>query len=175
MHLIRPATPGDASALEMLCAGLFREHEARHPDAYPPDDPLRAAAHYAGVYRHRLAGDPSCLVWLAVDRAPVGFLAAEVWTRAVGQPTTVCFVEWWYVLPEARGQGIGRALEARLGAELQARGVTHVELQSVPSDRQWQRRGWRVASVRYVRPVAEVLRDLAAVAAGDAPPEEPAP
>jgi GNAT superfamily N-acetyltransferase len=175
MHLIRPATPGDAHALEMLCAGLFREHEARHPDAYPPDDPMRAATHYAGVYRHRLADDPNCLVWLAVDRAPVGFLAAEVWTRAVGQPTTVCFVEWWYVLPEARGHGIGRALEARCAAELQARGITHVELQSVPSDRQWQRRGWRVVSVRYARAVADVVRDLAAVAAGDPPSEEPAP
>ncbi len=80
---------------------------------------------------------------------------------AVGWPATICFVEWFYVEPEARGQGIGRAL-VRAGLErLAAHGVTHVECQSVPGDRQWQRRGWQETARRYVAPYADVARWVA--------------
>jgi GNAT superfamily N-acetyltransferase len=76
--------------------------------------------------------------------------------RVVGRPATVCFVEWFYVEPAARGQGIGRALvRAGLGV-LALHGVTHIEIASVPGDKQWARRGWGETSRRYAAPVEHV-------------------
>jgi GNAT superfamily N-acetyltransferase len=160
------AGPPDRRALEMLCTRLLREHQERFPDCYPALPPETAAAAYADEWAARLGTDPNCLVWLAVDRAPVGFLAAEVWTRPIGQPTAICFGEWLYVHPEARHQGIAIALIRRLVAACHARGLTHVECQTVAGDRQWQRRGWTEVGRRYMRPVDALAADLERAAVG---------
>jgi GNAT superfamily N-acetyltransferase len=157
---IRAAGPMDRHALEGLCAALLREHQQRFAEVYPTLPPDAAAALYAAEWARRLEGDPTCLVWLAVDRAPVGFLAVELWTRPIGQPTAVCFGEWLYVAPEARGQGISLALIRKLVSECTARGITHVECQTVAGDRQWQRRGWTEVARRYMRPVDALGADV---------------
>ena len=154
--VIRAAEPGDRRALELLLTRLMREHQAAFPDAYPHVVPEEAAAHFADGYLPRLVLDSRLVVVLAVDRAPVGCLVGEVVTRAVGQPATVCFVEWFYVEPEARGGGIGREL-VRMGLRLlRVHGVTHIECQSVPGDRQWARRGWVETARRYAAPFEHV-------------------
>jgi len=154
--VLRTAEPGDRHALELLLAALMREHQARYPDAYPRFQPEVAAAFYATAYAARLSHDPNLVAVLAVDRAPVGVLVGEVTVRPVGQPATVGFVEWFYVTPESRGLGIGPALIRVALALVRPRGVTHIEVASVPGDRQWQRRGWRETSRRYMAPVADV-------------------
>jgi ribosomal protein S18 acetylase RimI-like enzyme len=154
--VIRTAEPGDVRYLEALLAGLMREHQARYPDAYPKLPPEDAAALYAAAYVARLLRDPSLVVVLAVDRAPVGVLVGEVTTRVVGRPATVCFVEWFYVAPESRGVGIGRALIRAGMTILRAHGVTHIEIASAPGDLQWARRTWRETSRRYVAPMEHV-------------------
>jgi len=158
LTLYRAASPVDAHALEGLLARLMREQQDRYPGAYPAFTPDAAAAYIAAGYAPRLGTDPHLVAVLAVDRAPVGCLVGEVVTRAVGRPATVCFVEWFYVEPAARGQGIGRAL-VRAGLRALAElGVTHVECQSAPGDRQWERRGWHETARRYVAPFADVAR-----------------
>jgi len=157
MILVRTAEPGDRRALELLLARLMREQQHAFPAAYPTfPAPEEAAAHIAAGYVPRLDVDPSLVAVLAVDRAPVGCLVGEVTTRAVGQPATVCFVPWFFVEPEARGYGIGRALVRAGLTILRAQGVTHIECQSVPGDRQWQRRGWTETARHYVAPFADV-------------------
>jgi len=157
--LIRTAEPSDRRNLEHLLAALIREHQATFPAAYPQFPyPEEAAASIAAGYAERLTQDPSLVAVLAVDRAPVGVLVGEVCARPVGRPATVCFVEWFYVEPPARGQGIGRALVQTGLAILRAHGVTHVECQSVPGDRQWQRRGWQETARRYMAPFGDVAR-----------------
>jgi GNAT superfamily N-acetyltransferase len=95
---------------------------------------------------------------LAVDRAPVGCLVGEVVGRAVGRPATVCHVDWFFVEPDARGQGIGRLLvRAGLGV-LRMHGVSHVECLSVPGDKQWERRGWRETARHYAAPFEDVAK-----------------
>jgi GNAT superfamily N-acetyltransferase len=158
--VVRAATALDRRALEGLCAALLREHQQRHPHTYPALPPDAAAALYAAEWQRRLESDPTCLVWLAADRAPVGFLAAEVWTRPVGQPTAVLYGEWMYVVPEWRGQGVGLALFRLLVAACRARGLTHVECQTVAGDRQWERRGWTEVARRYMRPVDALATDV---------------
>jgi len=156
--IVRPAEPGDRRHLELLLAALMREHQRNFPGAYPVFQPDGAAALYATSYAARLGTDSRLVAVLAVDRAPVGCLVGEVTTRAVGRPATVCFVEWFYVEPESRGLGIGRALIRAGMTILRTHGVTHLECQSVPGDRQWQRRGWQETARRYVAPFAHVAR-----------------
>ena len=162
--VIRAAGPLDRHALEGLCAQLLREHQERFTPVYPALPPDTAAATYAAEWAQRLGTDPTCLVWLAADRAPVGFLAAEVWTRPVGQPAVIIFGEWLYVVPAERHQGISIALLRRLVAVARERGATHVECLTVAGDRQWQRRGWRLVAERYARAVDALAADLERVA-----------
>jgi GNAT superfamily N-acetyltransferase len=158
LNIYRAQSPTDRRALETLLARLMREHQTRYPDTYPRVQPDDAAARIAAGYAPRLGNDLRLVAVLAADRAPVGCLVGEVVARAVGQPATSCFVEWFFVEPEERGQGIGRAL-VRAGLRcLAAQGVTHIECQSVPGDRQWARRGWLETARRYVAPFADVAR-----------------
>ena len=154
--VIRTAEPGDQRMLELLLAALMREHQAAYPDAYPMLPPEAAAALYATAYAPRLTQDPSLVAVLAVDRAPVGLLIGEVTARVVGRPATVCFVEWFYVAPESRGLGVGRALVRAGMTVLRAHGVTHVELASAPGDKQRHRRGWKETARRYVAPMEHI-------------------
>jgi GNAT superfamily N-acetyltransferase len=164
---IRPAHAADRVALEGLCAALLDEHQQQFPDAYPALPPLRAAATYAAEWTQRLAvADPACLIWLAADHVPVGFIVAEATTRSVGQPRQVAFAEWWYVAPEVRGRGVGRALERALVAGCQRLGLSHVECHAVPGDLQWARRGWQRTSIAYCREVDAFARDLALAGRG---------
>ena len=154
--VIRTAEPGDRRNLELLLAALIREHQRTYPDAYPNLPPEEAAALYVTSYVPRLTQDPGLVAVLAVDRAPVGCLVGEVSVRVVGRPATVGFIEWFYVEPESRGLGIGRAL-MRAGLSIaRAHGVTHLECRSVPGDKQWQRRGWQETARHYAAPFAHV-------------------
>jgi len=156
--IYRAVSPMDRRPLELLLARLLREHQHAYPGTYPLLPPEEAAAQLAANYAPRFGVDPRLVAVLAADRAPVGCLVGEVIARAVGRPATVCFVEWFYVEPDERGHGIGRAL-VRAGLHGCAEhGVTHIECQSVPGDRQWQRRGWQETARRYVAPFAEVAR-----------------
>jgi len=158
---IRAAGPLDRHALEALCADLLREHRDRYGPLYPAFAPDLAAAAYAAEWYDRLRhGDPKCLVWLATDRAPVGFLAAEECLRSVGEPARYCFAEWLYVRPDDRHQGIALALIGRMVAACRERGLTHVECQTVAGDIQWQRRGWTPTAVRHMRPVDGLAADV---------------
>lgn len=161
LTIYRAAAAADAHALELLLARLIREHESQFPGAYPTLPPDEAAARFAAGYAPRLGSDPGLVAVLAADRAPVGCLVGEVLTRPVGRPATVCFVEWFFVEPDARGQGVGRALVRAGLRALAVLGVTHIECQSVPGDRQWQRRGWQETARRYVAPFADVARWVA--------------
>ena len=77
---------------------------------WPDDDDYETsiAAYFA-------ASDPDVVTLMAFDgdEQPVGF--AEVGTRAYAEgceASPVAFLEGWYVIPEARGTGAGRALVA---------------------------------------------------------------
>ncbi|MCV2868567.1 GNAT family N-acetyltransferase [Defluviimonas sp. WL0002] len=78
-------------------------------------------------------------VWLIGPRAaPVGYIAMGLgWSIELGGPDA--FVDELFVLPEARGQGVGRAALAHLSAELKVRGVVALHLEVARDNRDAQR------------------------------------
>ncbi len=105
---IRPVTPADAQRWTALRARLW------------PDQPqAELAAEVARFFSAPDRGAASMLeaVLVAVDRGPGGALLgfAELSRRAYAEgcnTSPVGFLEGWYVVPEQRRKGIGRALVA---------------------------------------------------------------
>jgi aminoglycoside 6'-N-acetyltransferase I len=97
--LVRPATPEDS-------APWLKMRQALWPGG-ASDHPFEIASYFAGRLREPLQ------VLLAFDNAgmPVGFVELSIRPYAEGCDTdSVAYLEGWYVVPEARQQGVGRAL-----------------------------------------------------------------
>lgn len=165
MRVVRHATASDVPALRLMLHALILEHEHRYPDAYPRLEAADAAAHYAAEWERRLgSGDLTCGVWLASDRDTRGFLAGEVWSRAVGEPPVSFFVEWVYVVPEHRKTGISRALfRDGLIPFCRRHGIEFVEGRTVPGDAQWSARGWETTALCIRRNLDALAADVAEV------------
>jgi GNAT superfamily N-acetyltransferase len=140
---------------------LIKEHEGRFPDTFPRLNPEEAAMHYGADWERRLGFDDACGVWLAADRDTRGFLAGEVWSRAVGEPPATFFIEWVYVVPEHRKTGIARALFRELIRFCQRRAIGVVEGRTVPGDTQWSERGWITTALCVKRDLDALARDVA--------------
>jgi aminoglycoside 6'-N-acetyltransferase I len=113
---IRSATPRDAESWVRLRHALWPEG---------PEDEHRqeAAAFFAG------AGSPAAVLLAESDAGIVGFAEVSVRPYAEGCRTDrVGYLEGWFVIPEARGLGIGKQLVA--GAEEWARAQACVEFAS---------------------------------------------
>jgi aminoglycoside 6'-N-acetyltransferase I len=97
--LVRPATPEDSAAWLKMRQALWPEGASDHP--------FEIASYFAGRLREPLQ------VLLAFDDAgmPVGFVELSIRPYAEGCDTdSVAYLEGWYVVPEARQRGVGRAL-----------------------------------------------------------------
>src|SRR5262245_65878486 len=103
----------------------------------------------------------------------------------MGEPRVFGAAHWLYIMPDARGRGFARALVACGVADLEALGVSHVEVAAVAGDRQWETRGWVPYLVHHVLPLAAVKagaaerpavdRPTSAASVASAPPLEPKP
>jgi GNAT superfamily N-acetyltransferase len=162
MRIVRPADANDVGTLVPLLVALLAEHQERFPGTYPRLEPVAAAAYYGAEWGRRLGGDPSCHVWLVADRDVRGFLAGEVWSRPVGEPPSAFYVEWIYVIPDARGTGAARALfRDGLLPYCRRHGIDVVEGRTVPGDAQWRERGWATIAHTVMRDVDALTLDVA--------------
>lgn len=96
---VRAAEPRDAGAWEGLRQALWPSSEGEHAG--------EIAAYFDGD--RRIAAE----VLLALDGAqrPVGFVELSIRPWAEGcRPGRVAYLEGWYVDPDHRGRGVGRAL-----------------------------------------------------------------
>lgn len=118
MITVRSATSGDAAA-------WLRMREALWPEGDSASHAREIQQFFTGELRMPLA------VLLAVDDAgkPVGFAELSIRSYAEDCVTdNVAYLEGWYVVPEARRRGVGRALVA--AAEEWARGQGCTEFAS---------------------------------------------
>ena len=134
--------------------------EMRH--ALWPDGPLAEHAHeIAAFFRGGLPDLAAALVAVGADDRLVGF--AEVSERQFAEGCTtqpVAYLEGWYVAPEARGRGVGRALVAAAEAWGCERGhrelASDTELVNEASAAAHQALGFeQVAVIRCFRKVLE--------------------
>jgi aminoglycoside 6'-N-acetyltransferase I len=96
---VRPATPDDSAPWLKMRQALWPEGASDHP--------FEIASYFAGRLREPLQ------VLLALDDAekPVGFAELSIRNSAEGCDTDqIAYLEGWYVVPEARQHGVGRAL-----------------------------------------------------------------
>lgn len=101
--------------------------------------PDGSAAEHAGEIERFLAGEAPepAAVLLAVDEAdaPLGF--AELSLRACAEgcrSSPVAYLEGWYVVPEARHRGIGRALVAAAETWGRSRGCSEFASDTEPDN-----------------------------------------
>jgi len=178
--MIRRATFTDVPGLRRLFAELTREVEASRAVAYPTHG-AEDLDSFTLLTAQRVESDPTLLLYVATDDGGelVGFLGGEVSERAIGQPRYFGSAHWLYIVPAARGRGLARALVRVAVADLEALGVSHVELAAVAGDMQWAARGWVPFLMHHALPLAAVLAGVAERPAvqptAAEPPAAPAP
>ena len=137
---IRPGRPGDSPTI----ASFIRElavYEKLEGQANATDDDLA---------RHLFGDRPAAEVLIAeVEGAPVGFaLFFSTFSTFLGKPGL--YVEDLFVRPEHRGQGIGKALLARVAKAAVDRGCGRVE---------WSVLDWNKPSIDFYRSQGAVPMD----------------
>jgi len=169
--MIRRAVFADVPGLRRLYAALVAELEATHAVAYPAYGPEDLDRFTLWAARH-LEQDPTVLVYVAVDDESgelVGFLGGEISERMMGEPRVFGSAHWLYCAPTHRGRGLARELVALGVSDLEALGVSHVELATLAGDTQWQARGWFPFLVHHALPLEAVRAGVVERPAVDQP------
>jgi GNAT superfamily N-acetyltransferase len=141
---IREATPADVPALAELRYALRTESDSA------TEPPARFLVRCAAWMAARLAGDSSWRCWLVASDGEriVGNLwlqLIEKMPNPVDEPELHAYVSNVYVLPEARGAGLGGGLLQAALACCRARGVDAVILWPTPRSRPlYERHGFAV-------------------------------
>lgn len=119
LHL-KPATRADRAAWLRLREALWPT-----PPGETSDHPAEVDAFFAGDRR------VASLVLLAYESAaspaPIGFAEVSIRSQVEGCVTDrVAYLEGWYVVPEQRRSGVGRALVRAVEAWARAQGCTEM-------------------------------------------------
>ena len=119
--MVRCATADDAEAVGRLLDDFNREFEEPTPGADVLAD------------RVRLLLDHGDTIVLVAGEGPDGFAVLRfrpaIWAEALE-----CYLAELYVVPDRRGQGIGRALMEEAMAIARAEGATHMDLGTSEDD-----------------------------------------
>lgn len=97
---VRPVSPSDAETWVRMRTGLW-------PDASAGEHAREVAEFFAGA----LTEPAAVLLAIDEDASAVGLVELSIRATAEGCRTNrIAYVEGWYVAPEARRSGVGRAL-----------------------------------------------------------------
>lgn len=148
MHswIIRPAMLGDLPLLHRLWHALVAEQGL----SLDPDDSVRWAQEMARRLERQDRGEHTIYIRVAVDAEDqlLGFLSGQLETRLIGVPHAYWLVDHLYVVPGARGQGLGRALLLD-GLTYVTPDALPVEWLALAADSQWALRGCTSLTTRY--------------------------
>jgi ribosomal protein S18 acetylase RimI-like enzyme len=112
-----PVGPGDRAALE----SLVRAYDAE--DGLDFDEARQGAA-LAAV----LAGDPLCLAWLVRHAGAVGYVVVTL-GFSLESGGRDGFIDELFIVPSARGRGLGARVLALIEREASARGLNKLYLE----------------------------------------------
>ena len=138
--IIRPATRDDVPTLVELIVDLATYE--REPDAVEVDDRMLGDALFAEhpVVFATVADDGGTVLGMTIH-----FRNYSTWTGRLG-----IYLEDFYVRPEARGRGIGRALLAALADEARAHGYARID---------WSVLNWNESAIGFYESVGAVPMD----------------
>jgi ribosomal protein S18 acetylase RimI-like enzyme len=121
---VRRATPGDAGAV----AKLLHDFQEEFDEPSPGTEAL--TERYEELIRNR------DMTVLLAGEGPDGFaqLRYRPWVYSAG-PNAHCYLEELYVVPDLRGDGIGRALLEAAMEMARSEGATHMELGTSEDDK----------------------------------------
>ena len=114
----------------------------REPDAVEVDEDLLADALFAEapVVFANVADDDGTVLGMTIY-----FRNFSTWTGKLG-----IYLEDFYVRPEARGRGVGRALMGALADEARAHGYARID---------WSVLDWNETAIRFYRSIGAVPMD----------------
>ena len=145
---IRPATLADLFWLRLLLGQLFEEMPAAYPSPSSRDLEAQTA-----ILASRLASeDPAMICYVAEhEKVIVGFMLGDVLNR-IARPHCYFFLSFFYVVPPARCQGVGRRLSTSMLQAAMQRGAEVCEFVAQAGDKQWRHRGWATVGIVHALP-----------------------
>lgn len=155
--VVRPAEIGDLFWLRMLLGQLFAEM----PAAYPSPDQKDFETQTALLAARLGSNDPTLVCYVAEhDNVVVGFMQGDILHRPA-RPHIYLFLNFFYVVPGFRGQGIGRTISTHMLHDSVEAGVEVCEFVAQAGDKQWRQRGWATVGVVHSLPVHAAAASLA--------------
>ncbi|MCA1824718.1 MAG: N-acetyltransferase family protein [Mycobacteriales bacterium] len=149
---VRRATPTDIDSVVGM-ADLLSRHLAG-PPVWSPAPPGKYDEDRAAVRQELSAGGVTYFV-ASIDGSAVGFATWEPMPPRIGVPNGAVAMSHVAVRPEARGRGVGRALDAAARAWARESGYTVTwadwRLTNLTTEPYWRHRGWRPYAVRLTR------------------------
>lgn len=125
MTTVRPIEASDAAAWLRMRVALW-----------PDDTEAEHAAEIEKFFRGEMVGASAVLIARDASNAAVGFAELSIRPCAEGcRSNRVAYLEGWYVAPEARRRGIGRALVAASEAWGRSQGCTEFASDTQPTNR----------------------------------------
>lgn len=135
----------------MLWLGLMREHAALEPRFGVADDALHR---WQNDFPYWLADDDRRLFVAEAGGELVGFATAQRWSPPpIYRASDEVYLDELYVLPAARGQGLGRQLLGAVRAWAETVGAGRLRLGVLAANAEgrafWERQQARVLSLVY--------------------------
>src|SRR3954471_20127250 len=153
--LIRPARPQDLDAIGNLAGQLVRMHHTLDPARFFLSEGVEEG--YRRYFQGELADEDALILAAEVDGAVVGYVYARMEPRDWNLLLDACgAVHDLFVAPEARRQGIRRALLAEAIGVLEAKGAPRILLNTAVANEAAQR---LFASLGFRRTMIEMARE----------------
>lgn len=129
----------------------------------------KGAERYAVWLRQRSTALPGCLVHVWQGKDIVG----QIEMGRVASDASIGYVNLFYLVPEARGRGLGALLEAYAWTFLSGLGCQSLRLSASPTNRPawmfYQRGGWNDLGSREDAPMVNLLHKAASAEASGSP------
>jgi hypothetical protein len=131
---------------------LWREMLLEQAPPYPTDIPASIDSFTRSLAMALVQSPPQAFVFLATlpgSEMPDAFLAYEVQTRQLGEPSRLGFVHYCYTRRPARNQGLATTLAELTAEHMTTQGLVCVEITTLPTNEGWADLGFIPFEMRH--------------------------